>query len=181
MTGRRGVAWGAVLLATLGVAAAASGQTCTAPIPAGTCADNTSTTLTIGTVMQLTLSTSSTTLTAPASADYNAGFVADNGPTATVKANRSWRLQISSAAATWTAVNTVPGVNAWTNKPAADLTWSTAGGGPFAGLTLVGVNAAAGSASGGTVTNFFFRSVYTWTLDTPGNYSLTVVFTLLAP
>src|SRR2546427_1348930 len=119
--------------AALMVPAAASGQACTAPIPAGTCTASTSTTLTVGLVIQLTLSSTTTTLAAPALSDYDAGFVANQGPVATVKSNRAWRVQLSGAAATWTATNTQPGVAARPNKPTTDLQWSTAVGGPFPG------------------------------------------------
>jgi len=110
-----------------------------------------------------------------------AGFVANTGPTATVKSNRAWRLQISAAAATWTATNTQPGVNARPNKPAADLEWGTAVGGPFTALSVTPATAKSGSATAGTPTSIFFQTMYSWGLDTPGAYSLPVVFTLLAP
>jgi hypothetical protein len=159
----------------------AAGQSCNAPVPNGSCFVTTSATLTIPDVMQLTLTSTSTALTAPASADYDAGYVADAGPTATIKSNRAWRLQISAAAATWTASNTQPGVNARTSKPAADLAWATASGGPFTALGVTPVTAASGAATAGAPRSFFFRTSYSWGLDTPGAYSLAVVFTLLAP
>lgn len=164
--------------------ARAAAQTCTASSPPAspwTCAVSTSTSLTIGDVMQLALSSAATALTAPAVADYDAGFVADNGPTATVKSNRAWRLQISAAAATWTAANTEPGVTARAAKPAGDLQWGTAGGGPFTPLAVAATTSASGSATATTTADYFFRTVYDWTVDTPGAYSLTVVFTLVAP
>lgn len=166
---------------TLALPRAAAGQTCTAPIPAGNCTATTSTTLTIGSVMQLALNSTMTTLAAPAIADYDAGYVADNGPMATVKSNRAWRLQISAAAGTWTAVNTQPGVNARPNKPASDLQWSTAPGGPFTGLSTAAVNATTGGATAGTTATVSYHTLYSWAVDTPGSYSLTVIFTLIAP
>lgn len=169
------------LLLSLGVPAHGVAQICTAPGANGTCTVATSTTLTIGRVVELTLSSVSTTLTAPAVADYDAGFVADAGPTATVRSNGPWRLQISGTAATWTAANTEPGVSARTTKPVGDLTWSTAGGGPFAALSLTPVDASVAGATAGNVVNLFYRTVYSWGLDTPGAYSLTVVFTIVAP
>ena len=103
------------------------------------------------------------------------------GPIATVKSNRAWRLQLSGAAATWTATNTQPGVAARPNKPTTDLQWSTAVGGPFAGLTSVPVTAVSGAATAGATTNFYYHTLYNWTLDTPGSYALTVVFTIVSP
>ena len=179
----RGAALAAVcLFAALGVVpVAASGQTCSAPIPAGSCPASTTTTMTVGTVLQLTLTASSTILTAPATTDYDAGFVADNGPATTVKSNRSWSLHIAATAATWTASSTQPGVAARPNKPASDLQWSTSAAGGFAGMTVAGVTAAMGGASGGTATTYYFHALYSWSLDTPGAYALPVVFTLTAP
>jgi hypothetical protein len=177
---RRGTLALALGLVGAGIGRAA-GQTCNAGLPNGTCPANTSVTLTIPDVMQLTLTSTSTALTAPASADYDAGYVADAGPTATIKSNRAWRLQISAAAATWTASNTQPGVTARTSKPAADLAWATAAGGPFTALSVTPATAASGAATAGAPRSFFFRTSYSWGLDTPGAYSLAVVFTLLAP
>jgi hypothetical protein len=170
------------LLVSLGLApAVAAAQTCSSPVPAGTCTASTTTTMTAGTVLQLALTASATALTAPGTADYDAGFVADNGPSATVKANRSWTLKIAAVSATWTAANTVPGVTERANKPAGDLQWSSAAGGPFAGVTVAGATAKTGSATASTVTAIYFHTLYSWTLDTPGAYSLVVVLTLTAP
>lgn len=181
MTRRRVPLSLSMLVCALAVPGAARAQTCTAPIPAGTCGASTSTTLTIGTVLQLALSSTATPLTPPSTADYDAAFVANSGPTATVKCNRSWRLQIGATAGTWTATNTQPGVAARANKPASDLQWSTGAGGPFTGLTVSSADATTGGATAGTTQSFFYRTLYDWTLDTPGSYSLTVVFTLTAP
>jgi hypothetical protein len=173
--------WVALSLALALPGKVATAQSCSAPVPNGNCPVNTSATLTVPDVMQLTLTSTSTALTAPATADYDAGFVANTGPTATVKSNRAWRLQISAGAATWTASNTQPGVNARGNKPAADLKWGAAVAGPFTAVSVTPVTASMGSATAGTPTSFFFQTLYSWGLDTPGAYSLPVVFTLLAP
>jgi len=167
--------------AALMLPAAAPGQACTAPIPAGTCTASTSTTLTVGLVIQLALSSTNTTLAAPAPSDYDVGFVANQGPTAVVSSNRAWRLQLSAAAATWTATSTQPGVTARPNKAASDLQWSTAAGGPFTGLTTVPVTAVSGAAAAVATTTFYYHTLYNWTVDTPGAYSLTVVFTIVSP
>ena len=171
------VALGAALM----LPAAALGQACTAPIPAGTCTASTSTTLTVGRVIQLILSSTTTTLAPPALSDYDAGFVANQGPSAIVNSNRAWRLQVSALAATWTATSTQPGVVARPNKPASDLQWSTAAGGPFTGLTTVPVTAVSGAATAGATTNLYYHTLYDWTVDTPGSYSLIAVFTIVSP
>jgi hypothetical protein len=78
-------------------------------------------------------------------------------------------------------VNTQPGVNARVNKPAGDLLRATAAGGPFTALSTSPATVATGPATAGAATNLFFRTVYAWSVDTPGTYSLVVTFTLLAP
>lgn len=162
-----------------------AGQTCTATVSggAGSCSTAAITaSMTVNAVVQLTLSTTSTALTAPGSVDYDAGFVANTGPSATVQCNTTCRLQISSATALWSATTTVVSAPARTNKPASDLTWSTSAGGTFTGLTTSPATVQSIPATGGSSpVNLFYRTNYSWGLDTPGNYSLTVVFTLAAP
>jgi len=171
----------AVLLAALSVGAprGARAQTCApaAPIPTGSCSVNTSASITIPKVLQLTLSTISQTLAAPAEADFDAGHKDAAGPIATVRTNAAWNLQIKAAAATWTAA----GVGARANKPAADLEWSNVSGSGYAGLTTSGTTVTSGTATAATNTSFFYRVLYGWTVDTPGTYSLVVVFTLTTP
>ena len=160
-----------------------AGQTCTAAGGGGTCSTATiAATMTVNAVVQLSLSTTTTALTAPGSADYDAGFVANAGPSATVACNVTCRLQISAGTALWSATTTVVSAPARTNKPCADLTWSTSSGGTFAGLTTTPVTVQSIPATGGSApVSMFYRTKYAWGADTPGNYSLTVVFTLAAP
>jgi len=172
-----------VALLLMAVAGPVAAQTCTAPGGGGACSTaSIAATMTVGAVVQLTLSTTSTALTAPGSVDYDAGFVANVGPSATVQCNTTCRLQISAATALWSATTTVVSAPARTTKPAADLTWSTSVGGTFAGLSTSPATVQSIPATGGsTPVNLFYRTKYAWGLDTPGNYSLTVVFTLAAP
>jgi hypothetical protein len=127
------------------------------------------------------MSAGSTALTAPTPADFDAGFNATSGPTLTVSANASWTLSVRAAAATWTATNTSPGAPARTTKPAADLKWSTASNGSFVSLTTSDVNLITGSATASNATTLYFHTLYAWTLDTPGNYSMSIVLTLTSP
>jgi len=127
------------------------------------------------------MSAGSTALTAPTPADFDAGFNATAGPTLTVSANASWTLDLRAAAATWTATNTSPGAPARTNKPAADLKWSTASNGSFAALTTTDVNLVTGSATASNATTLYFQTLYDWALDTPGNYSMSIILTLTSP
>jgi hypothetical protein len=127
------------------------------------------------------MSAGSTALTAPTPADFDAGFNATSGPTLTISANASWTLSVRAAAATWTATNTSPGAPARTTKPAADLKWSTASNGSFVSLTTSDVNLITGSATASNATTLYFQTLYSWTLDTPGNYSMSIVLTLTSP
>jgi hypothetical protein len=137
--------------------------------------------MTAGRVVRLQLSTGSTALTAPTTTDFDAGFNATTGPTLTVSANAAWTLHLRAASAVWSATNTAPGAPARTNKPAGDLRWSLTSNGAFSALTTGDANLVTGAATASNTTTLFFRTLYDWTLDTPGNYSLSVVLTLTSP
>lgn len=134
----------------------------------------------IGRAVQLDLSSASTALTPPSAADFNAGFAATTGPFGVVRSNMPWTLAISAASPTWTAADTQT-EPARTNKPSTDLSWSLAAGGPFTDLTTTPVTIAGGNSTTGLGGALYYRTRYNWTLDTPGNYSIQVVFTLVAP
>jgi hypothetical protein len=137
--------------------------------------------MTAGRVVRLQMTAGSTPLTAPTTADFDAGFNSTTGPTLTISANSPWTLHIRAAAASWTATNTSPGAPARTNKPSGDLLWSIASNGTFAALTTTDASLVNGSATASNATTLYFQTLYSWTLDTPGNYSLSVVLTLTAP
>ena len=160
---------------------ASAGAQCTANGAPASCGVPGSVSMTAGRVVRLQMSAGSTSLTAPTPADFDAGFNATTGPTLTVSANAAWALHIRGAAATWTATNTSPGAPARTNKPAGDLQWSLVASGGFAALTTSDVSLFTGSATASDATTLYFQTLYDWALDSPGNYSLSVVLTLTAP
>ena len=175
---------GASVIATLiglSMAASPASAQCTASGAPASCGLPGSVSMTAGRVVRLQMSAGSTALTAPTPADFDAGFNATSGPTLTVSANASWTLSVRAAAATWTATNTSPGAPARTTKPAADLKWSTASNGSFVSLTTSDVNLITGSATASNATTLYFHTLYAWTLDTPGNYSMSIVLTLTSP
>ena len=137
--------------------------------------------MTAGRVVRLQMSAGSTSLTAPTTADFDAGFNSTTGPTLTVSANAAWTLHIRAATAVWTATNTTTGVVARVNKPAADLMWSTASGGTFTALSGSDANLVSGTATASNATTLYFQTLYNWALDTPGNYSMSIVLTLTSP
>lgn len=137
-------------------------------------------TITVGRAVNLTVSPTSTTLSAPGPADYNTGFVTTTGPTATLKANAPWTLGVSTSTATWTGVDTET-EPAWKTKPASDLRWATTVTGPFTGMTTTAATIASGTATAGSTVTLFYRTMYSWATDSPGSYSIQVVFTIVAP
>jgi len=180
----RGLGFGATIVAIAVVVLAAPSRAraqCTASGSPANCGLPGSVSMTAGRVVRLDVSAGSTPLSAPTPADFDAGFNATTGPTFTVSANAGWTLQLRASTAFWTATNTSPGAPARTNKPAADLKWSTASNGSFAPLTASDVNLVTGTATAISVTGLYFQTLYNWTLDTPGNYSLSVVLTLTSP
>lgn len=164
-----------VAAALLLVAQPARAQTCTG----NPCNVDNTASVTVATVLKLTLSSTTTTLTAPTEAIYDAGEAIQAGPIATVKSNRPWNLQISATTALWAGV----GVLARLDKLVGDLQWSRTGGAPFTALSLVPANVygASQGAGGAQVTTFTYRTVWSWAADTPGDYSLVVRYTVTAP
>lgn len=154
---------------------------CTASGAPDSCGLPGSVSMTAGRVVRLQMSAGSTSLTAPTPADFDAGFNSTTGPTLTVSANAAWTLHIRAAAATWTATNTSPGVPARIDKPPTDLKWSTASNGSFVALGMTDANLVGGTATAGSATTLYFQTLYDWTLDTPGSYSLSIVLTLTSP
>jgi hypothetical protein len=159
----------------------AAGAQCSATGDGASCNAPGSVSMTAGRVVRLQMSAGSTSLTAPTPADFDAGFNSTNGPTLTVSANAPWTLHLRSTGTFWAATNTSPGAPARTTKPAGDLKWSTSANGVFSALTNGDVNLVTGAATANSATTLYFQTLYDWALDTPGNYSLTIVLTLTAP
>ena len=176
---RRVVLRAAVLICA--IAPKVSFAQCTASGAPANCGLPGSVSMTAGRVVRLQMSAGSTALTAPTTTDFDAGFNSTTGPTLTVSANAPWTLHIRASSALWTATNTSPTAPARTNKPAADLQWSISSGGGFAALSTTDANLVAGSATASNATTLYFQTLYNWTLDTPGNYSLSIVLTLTSP
>jgi hypothetical protein len=150
---------------------------------AGTCNTTNTASVTVGALVKLGMSSPTTALTNPTADDVDAGnVIANDGPSFTIKANRSWTLKIKSQnAATWTYAGTDAGV-----KPISDLTWSTSSGGSFAPITNTDATFTSGAgASNGVAAQAFFKTSwlndFTSASNAPGTYSLPIVFTLSAP
>jgi hypothetical protein len=139
--------------------------------------------VTVGALVALDLSSTSTTLTNPTATDITAASViADPGPTLTIRANRSWTLNVRSQNPTnWDYVGTEGGV-----KPIGDLSWSTTAGGTFTAVTNADAIFTSGAtATAGTIEQAFFRISWAGGFgapsNAPGTYTLPLIFTLTAP
>jgi hypothetical protein len=150
---------------------------------AGSCNTTNTASVSVGAVVKLGMSSAATSLSSPTADQIEAGAViADAGPTFTVKANRSWTLNIKTTnPAQWTYVGSFAGM-----KPISDLTWSNAVAGTFSNIGPTDALFLSGaSATNGTAAQAFFRTVwaagFTQPSNAPGTYSLPVVFTLSAP
>ena len=147
--------------------AAEAQQTCDG---GATCAHNVSATASINSVARLSISTTATTLTTPATSDFGtATGVNSAGPTITVKANTGYTLTASAASSTWTGGGS--------NKPSTDLKMKVNGG----SLTALGQVAQNTIGTTGTTYTIGYNTIYNWTVDVPGTYSLVVNYTLTAP
>ncbi|HWA40075.1 MAG TPA: hypothetical protein VG712_00590 [Gemmatimonadales bacterium] len=169
-----------LLLALAGVCpAAAAAQNCNTPNGQAnaSCSVNISSSLTIPLLFRLTIDDTSSTITPPTPADYDAGSAVTAGPNVTIKTNGNWTLLVRATTATWTA----SGVGARANKPVGDLRWGTSPGGPFTAMTTANVSIATGTRGAANLRTMYYQVIWSWPLDTPGTYRLTVVYTATSP
>lgn len=150
---------------------------------AGGCNTVNTASTTVNALVKLGMSATTTALSAPTADQVDLGAtLADVGPTFTIKANRSWSLNIrTSNPSTWTYVGSFAGA-----KPISDLTWSNAAAGTYVGISATDALFLSGAAAtNGTAAQAFFKTVwaagFTQASNAPGTYSLPVVFTLSAP
>ncbi|HEV8149848.1 MAG TPA: hypothetical protein VGP61_06645 [Gemmatimonadales bacterium] len=162
---------GALLLALM--AKPATAQTCTG----NPCNVTTTATLTVNDVLRLTLDAIATDLGTPVEADFDAGYKAASGPTATVKANRPWTVAVvgvSTVKFTYTGSLTDP------DKPASDLKWGTVAG-TYGNNASASATLSSGNGTAGSAQQIFYKTLLSYTNDVTGSYALDVKFTLSAP
>ncbi|MBK7906619.1 MAG: hypothetical protein IPJ78_08635 [Gemmatimonadetes bacterium] len=133
--------------------------------------------LTVTTVVRLQIPSTVVPLGTATATEFAAGFGTPALTPLLIRANRSWTVTLRSTAGTWTGT----GPQARPNKPVGELQWGTAAGGPFANMSTTAVTIGTGAATAGTTVNLYLRSVYQWTLDRPGAYSLPLQLTITAP
>jgi hypothetical protein len=135
--------------------------------------------MTIPAVIQIVVSSGSGPQPATL-ADFEVGHGEFAGPVVAVSANTPWALSISATSPTWTATSTFPGVAARSDKPASDLRWSLDAA-SFTPLDVAGRQLATGGGTNAAISRLTWRVLYDLTLDTPGDYAMTVLFTVTAP
>lgn len=134
------------------------------------CTDPVTASATINSVARLSITSTTTALTSPKGVDFGTSAGVNNsGPTLTVKSNAGYTLTAAAATSTWTG-----GSN---NKPATDLKMTVNGG----SVTALGQVAHSTTATAGTSYTIGYNTIYSFTVDKPGTYSLVVNYTLTAP
>ena len=132
---------------------------------------------TVNDVLRLTLSSNTADLGTPTDVDLDAGYKDAAGPTASVKSNRPWHVDVAgnAAAFSYTGSLTDP------NKPASDLQWGTAAGTYGNNMGASSVLTSGATGTGNASQAIFFRTLWSWTSGVPGSYGLVINFTLAAP
>lgn len=154
---------------SLGAAPHVAAQDCARPA----CRATNRLSVQVGTILRLTLDGSPMVVTSVSSAALQKGYAEAAGPTATVRSNARWRLQVSAASERWAAVGaTRP------DKPASDLTWTTGSMTDYRALSTEPTVAAGGGGTRGTRVPFHYRTRLDPQVDTPGTYTLVVRYTL---
>ncbi len=134
---------------------------------AGGCLTINTASATVNALVKLGMSSATTTLSSPTADQVEIGAtLADAGPSFTVKANRSWTLNIrTSNPANFTYVGTNGGV-----KPISDLTWSNAVAGSYVGISTTDALFLSGAAAtNGTAAQAFFKTVWAAGFTQPSN------------
>ncbi len=143
---------------------------------------------TVATLMRLSTNSSGVLITAPTIADYDLTATGPGndgqpgpytGPVVTVKSNRPWTLSVKAQTTYW-SLTPAGSVRPDAGKPAGDLLWALNATTGFASLTTGGATVAS-SATGSTATSTVHHRVkWFYAVDVPGDYALTVVYTLTA-
>lgn len=178
----------------LGSAGAVEAQTCTftgsaaaitATTGTGTCNTTGNANVTIPRVVRLTTNQVTTPLATPTAAAFTAGFQQTTGPVLSMQSNAGHSVLIRSTAAAFTASGGTPGPDApRAAKPAADLRVDTTATFPnnwAMSTTNRTIRLRTTAATTPVSVSLFFRVLLSWTLDTPGTYTLPLIITMTSP
>jgi hypothetical protein len=173
--------WSALALATA-TAAAQTVLTCSVSGQSGKCSPTVTldipATMVNPALLQLTVSPTSSTYTAATTdMDQATGLATFTPLTMSVQANRAWTIQVNGNSAFWTA-----SAGAWASKPVSDLIWSLTPAGSTTAMSTTANTLTTGSAGSGSPSfSVYMRPLAHWATDKPGNYSMTVTFTMTTP
>ena len=174
-----GAAGAAVLLGAASPARASAQTGCTASGIPSSCTTAMTLQLTQRATIRATVSPTSFSFSVTPS-DYNQGYTQSLGHSVTVQSNTTWTLSIRSSQTSWTGTG-----GARVNKPRTELQWATSAGGPYTATpgntAATALTVTTGTASAGTVVSIYYRILWSWTLDTPGTYTVPVILLLAAP
>lgn len=163
---------GLALVAGISTAAQAQQVTVTGASPLSI---TTYVSVTVPTLLSLDVNDTSTAVTAPTATDFDNGYQdVASAVIATVKSNTGYTLNIQGGSATWAGGSGT--------KVVADLLWGNTG--PPAGTVMTTSPAVVSTSATGTASDaqtIDYRINWSYLTDTPGTYSMPVIFTLTAP
>lgn len=171
--------WAVLLALVIWCGVAEAQGTCTAPVgtkctTAITLPTPNSSSVTNPRVVMLSASPVASTWTV-GSATLDAGTSAVVPITLTIIANRSWTVAVSGDPS-WRV-----SANGWSSKPVSHVLWSTTATGTSTALATSGVTVATGVAGSSMVQVLYFRTLLSWTTDTPGTYTMPLSFSVVSP
>lgn len=176
------------MVAVLAVANPAQAQTtCSNATGQSSCNLTVTASVTVPTLVELTTGSSTVTLTRPTAANLGAD-VADLGPLLSIKANKKWNLQVNSTEATyWSYDGTAANSSETGAKPISDFKWATAADGTFSAVSNTPANVFGSVQSRGSAVQkqiylkTYYDADYSASSNIAGDYSIHLLFTLIAP
>lgn len=153
---------GLLLLAAVPSLASAqcAGATCTITIQ-----------MPVHTIVRMTLSSISADLGTPTAANFITGHREAVGPSLTVKANRSYLVDVEAESATFIT----------SSKLASDLEWGAVSGTYPNDVGTSAMLTSGGATAGSAPVAIYYRTLWSFANDPPGNYTINVRYTLSAP
>ena len=179
---------GAVIALSMAVATPVQAQTtCSNATGQSSCNLTVTASVTVPTLVELNTGSSAITLTQPTAANLGTD-IADVGPLLSIKANKKWNLQVNSTeAAFWTYDGTAASSTESGSKPINDFKWATASDGTFTAISSTPSNVFGSVQNRGNAIQkqiylkTFYDADYAASSNVAGNYSIHLLFTLIAP
>lgn len=126
-------------------------------------------------VARLILSHNNTTLTAPTAVNFGTTAGVDNANALTLDVRSNVTYLVTASAAT---PNFTGGAG---TKLSSSITYTTDGGSNYKVLAGAGSSVGSGAATNNDPYTIGYKTLYNWTVDVPGTYSLVINYTLTTP